>query len=248
MHHTASFFFHGPLQDFLSRSKKGSWQSYAFTGLPAVKDAIEAQGVPHPEVNVLLVNGAPVPLLHPLAACDWVEVYPAGSSYNLPESWSLRASRPPTTAFVLDVHLGKLARALRLLGFDTCYENDYSDQAIAQLASEQNRIVLTRDVGLLKQKNITWGYWLRSQHLQEQLTEVISYFNLAPAFRPFARCLACNGLIEQVAKERIADQLPPKTKLYFEEFFQCSSCQQVYWKGSHYAHMQAFISRLARPL
>ena len=163
MHHTADFFFHGALQDFLPRSGKANWQAYDFTGAPAIKDAIEAMvAAPEADSNFGM-------RWRPCCTRLWRRpggVYPADPTNSLPEAWSFCASRTPSDTFVLDVHLGKLAKALRLLGFDTCYQNDYSDQTIAQLAAQQNRIVLTRDVGLLKQKVITWGYWLRSQHLK----------------------------------------------------------------------------------
>ncbi|GAB3536463.1 Mut7-C RNAse domain-containing protein [Pontibacter brevis] len=220
---------------------------YRFTGTPAVKDAIEAIGVPHPEVGVILVNDLPVPFSYPLQAHDKVAVYPADANQNWPGGFSLQAKPPTPERFVLDVHLGKLVRALRMLGFDTCYENDYSDRTIANIAATEERIVLTRDVGLLKQKTIRWGYWLRSQHLEEQLAEVVNYFNLQRHFTPFTRCMACNGNIKEVSKEAVVAQLPPKTKLYFDEFFQCDSCNRVYWKGSHYERMQQFIQQHTQP-
>lgn len=210
-----------------------------------MKDAIEAMGVPHPEVDVVLVNDVPASFFYLLLERDRVEVYPARSHVSWPESYSFGVLDPAPDKFILDVHLGKLAKALRMLGFDTLYRNDYTDRAIAQVAAEEERVVLTRDVGLLKQKVIRWGYWLRSQHLAEQLTEVIRHFQLKPGMKPFERCLACNGKVVPVSKESVVDALPPKTKRYFNEFFQCPSCQRVYWKGSHYDRMQAFV-KMAR--
>ncbi|RDV14960.1 hypothetical protein DXT99_11780 [Pontibacter diazotrophicus] len=240
---TATIEFFGSLNDFPALSGKESKLQYRFAGTPAVKDAIEAIGVPHPEVDVILLNDMPVDFTHPLQAGDKVAVYPAEANRGWPESFSLQANYPAPDRFVLDVHLGKLARALRMLGFDTCYENDYSDKAIAHIAATEERIVLTRDVGLLKHKSIRWGYWLRSQHLEEQLTEVVNYYNLRHKLTPFTRCLACNGSIAQVPKDSVIEQLPPKTKLYFDAFYQCDSCNRVYWKGSHYERMQRFIQQ-----
>ena len=244
---TATFEFFGNLNDFPSLSGRDNKLLYKFSGTPAVKDAIEAIGVPHPEVDVILVNNQPVDFSHPLHADDQVAVYPADAKRDWPPGYSLQAKHPAPDRFVLDVHLGKLASALRMLGFDTFYENDYSDRAIAQLAEAEGRVVLTRDVGLLKYKNIRWGYWLRSQHLEEQLAEVVSYFNLKDKFTPFTRCLACNGQIAEVAKESVLEKLPPKTKLYFDEFYQCGRCKRVYWKGSHYERMQQFIQQQEQP-
>ncbi|WP_317175587.1 Mut7-C RNAse domain-containing protein [Pontibacter beigongshangensis] len=175
-----------------------------------------------------------------------MKVYPANTSTQWPENYSLQAGLPVSDKFILDVHVGRLARALRLLGFDSRYQNDYADTSIAQLALKENRIVLTRDIGLLKHRSIHRGYWLRSQHLQEQLAEVIAYFRLGPRFETFSRCLACKGQIVPVPKAEVVDQLPPKTRRYFNEFYRCPSCRRVYWKGSHYERMQEFLQRLGQ--
>ena len=143
--------------------------------------------------------------------------------------------------FILDVHLGKLARYLRMLGFDTLYENDYSDPEIVRIAKSEKRNVLTRDVELLKIKAVKHGYPVSSKNPLEQLAEVILHFDLSSKLKPFSRCMACNGKIEKVAKETIIDKLLPKTKQYYEEFYQCLSCERVYWKGSHHLKMKKFI-------
>ncbi|MCC9137818.1 Mut7-C ubiquitin/RNAse domain-containing protein [Pontibacter silvestris] len=240
----ANFRFYGSLNDFLPRSKKHSQISYDFKNTPAVKDAIEAIGIPHPEIDVVLANDVPVDFTYPLQPNDLIKVYPATPECKCPSSYSLQANLPVTNNFVLDVHLGKLAKALRMLGFNTLYQNDYTDKTIATIAEQENRIVLTRDVGLLKHKAIKHGYWLRSQHLEEQLAEVISYFKLKKKSQPFTRCLECNNNISVVAKEAVLDKLPPKTKQYFNEFYQCPTCSRVYWKGSHYDRMLQFVKRI----
>ncbi|MFD2245376.1 Mut7-C ubiquitin/RNAse domain-containing protein [Pontibacter ruber] len=237
MKQTASFRFFGALNDFLRPYQKEVWITYHFDGTPAVKDAIEAIGVPHPEVQKIRINEEVAAFYTRLHPDDRVEVYPAESGKKQPV-------KPADATFILDVHLGKLARGMRMLGFDTTYENSFSDKTIVEIAVTENRIVLTRDVDLLKNKAIERGYWLRSQHAEEQLTEVIRYFGLAGKLRPFARCIVCNGSIAAVPKEEVWDVLPPKTKLYFDEFFKCTSCSRVYWKGSHYEHMLQFIERM----
>ncbi|MFC5269797.1 Mut7-C RNAse domain-containing protein [Adhaeribacter terreus] len=237
---TATFLFHDSLNDFLRKFQKQQRLEYKFEGKPSVKDAIEAQGVPHPEIAQILVDGEPVSFQYLLKPNDFVEVFPATKN-QIPEAKLLQPKLPETIRFVLDVHLGKLAKALRMLGFDTVYRNDLDDKTIAELAQNENRIVLTRDVNLLKMKAINWGYWLRSQFLEEQLAEVIQYFKLQNKFAPFTRCLECNGLIHEVRKEDVLGVLPPNTRKYFSEFYQCESCRKVYWKGSHYERMQQFI-------
>jgi uncharacterized protein with PIN domain len=146
--------------------------------------------------------------------------------------------------FILDVHLGKLAKYLRMLGFDTLYETDYTDFHIVDIATAQNRTILTRDVSILKIKSVTHGYWIRSQNPFKQLVEVIRRFDLTMTIKPFSRCTSCNGSMEKVTKESVMDRLEPKTKQYYEEFYQCESCKKVYWKGSHYENMKKFIETL----
>jgi uncharacterized protein len=235
---TARFLFHGSLNDFLRPAKRHTWLPYTFGGKPSVKDSIEAIGVPHLEVREIVVNGEVVTFSYGLQHGDEVQVYP----YDGREEELL--SGIATCRFVLDVHLGTLARSLRMLGFDTVYENTLTDKAIAGIAQAEQRIVLTRDVNLLKHKAIPVGYWLRSQHTEEQLQEVIRRFRLLRQIRPFTRCMVCNGKIAVVPKDIVIDQLPPKTRLYFDEFYQCSDCSRVYWKGSHYERMLGFINTL----
>ncbi len=238
MEYKAAFYFHDNLRDFLKRSYKNSWIEYPFNGNPAVKDAIESIGIPHPEVASVIVNNLVVDFSYSLNHDDRVDVYP----FNAESLSSI--SNYYHNKFVLDVHLGRLAKASRMLGFDTSYENDYTNKALVDIASRDKRIVLTRDVGLLKHKLIEVGYWLRSQQPEEQLREVIHRFFLHNSLQPFTRCIQCNGIIEGVPKDEIVEKLPPKTILYFSQFYQCSSCRKVYWKGSHYERMMEFVERI----
>lgn len=240
----AYFTFSGSLKDFLPVSGRLEQLPYAFSGNPAVKDAIEAIGVPHPEVSGILVNGTGVDFYYPLQAGDVVKVYPMECLLQNPGILPLQAEFQGPVSFVLDVHLGKLARSLRMLGFDRSYANDYTDSQIADIAVSENRVVLTRNVGLLKLKIIHGGYWLRSQQPKEQLQEVLQRFQLTTAMCPFTRCMACNGVINLVPKAQVLAQLQPKTKAYYEHFYQCKSCKQVYWKGSHYEKMLKHVNTL----
>lgn len=237
----AQFCFHSSLNDFLPKAQKHTAITYAFNQSPAVKDAIEAMGIPHTEVEVILVNNRPVHFYYPLQHNDYVEVYPA-SEKHWPQGYLVREGLVRPNRFVLDVHLGTLAKILRMLGIDAAYQTDYSDGDIAQIAANENRIVLTRDIGLLKHRTIIWGYWLRSQYATEQVIEVLNYFHLSGEIKPFNRCLSCNGLIVPVSKEAIINDIPPKAVLYFNDFYQCSHCRRIYWKGSHYDHMQRTIA------
>ena len=244
MSQVASFTFHGSLQDFLKPSMRHKPVSYTFTGTPAVKDAIEAIGVPHPEVAFILKNGVPVRFSEPLHPQDTLHIYPVDSEEAPTARHALVDIPPRPIKFILDVHLGTLAKALRMLGFDTVYEKQLDDAEIAAIAAAEHRIVLTRDVGLLKHRIVKHGYWLRSQKTAEQLQEVIKRYNLTEEFTPFMRCLRCNSLVEAVAKEQVLHRLPPKTRLYFNEFYLCAACDKVYWKGSHYEHMKSVVDRI----
>ncbi|MBC5992008.1 hypothetical protein H8S84_04065 [Pontibacter sp. SD6] len=244
MPHVATITFHGNLQDFLRPAVKRVPVAYTFAETQSVKDAIEAIGVPHTEVAVILRGEDPLNFFARLNPGDELHIYPHEQSRKWPEGYCLIENPPRPYKFILDVHLGTLAKALRMLGFDTCYQKQFADAEIAQIARDQERIVLTRDIGLLKQKIIKHGYWLRSQHTTEQLQEVIVRYKLQEQFEPFMRCLRCNTVVSAVPKEDVLDKLPPKTRLYFNEFYKCIPCDKVYWKGSHYEHMQQEIAKL----
>ncbi|AMM52316.1 hypothetical protein TH61_15530 [Rufibacter sp. DG15C] len=243
----AIFTFYGNLKDFLPSAKKGKPWPYNFTGKPSVKDAIEAIGIPHSEVGQIKVNGTPISFQEPLTHGALVEVFAAADFPLKGYPLALHPPLPVPIGFVVDMHLGKLARWLRLLGFDTLYNTHFTDKQIAQLSLSEQRVVLTRDVGLLKHKTIQWGYWLRLQIPVKQLQEVWQRYQLATHEQPFTRCMACNHFLMAVSKESVMDHLPPKTKLYFEEFYQCTGCQKVYWKGSHYEKMLAFVQKICLP-
>lgn len=200
----------------------------------SVKDAIEAVGVPHVEVAKIVTGGHEKDFNYLLQPEDRIEVFPFEKSFP---------SEAPNS-FVLDVHLGKLARLLRMMGVDALYENNRHDREIVALAVNENRTVLTRDIGLLKHKLLRYGYWLRSQQPEEQVLEVIRLFSLCDHLRPFTRCMACNGLLAEVPKAAIADRLPEQTRRCFDVFFQCTRCGKLYWKGSHFDNMEERISRI----
>jgi len=241
---SATFQFYGSLNDLLSPVKRNTLIFYQFDDEPAIKHAIETIGIPHTEVDVILVNDKPVNFFYRLSDDDRVEVYDINAREIFPLTWILTPPRVVPEKFILDVHLGKLAKALRLFGFDSLYENNYDDHKIVELSQSENRIVLTRDRNLLKHKAVTTGYWIRSQLVEEQLMEVINRFDLKSKFQFFKRCVECNGIIVPVAKASVLDRLLPKTILYYNDFFQCTNCKRIYWRGSHYEYMQEFIGKI----
>ncbi len=250
---TATFRFYGDLNDHLPDARRQASFLHAFDGEPAVKDAIEAVGVPHPEVDAIVVNDVPVGFAHRMRDGDRVEVYPQARS-----RWPATEARPdglePLTPpisrpprFILDTHLGRLARYLRMLGFDSAYNNRADDDELARHSAAEGRVLLTRDRGLLRRSVVRLGYLLRSDDPRRQLAEVSARYGLAPQVQPFSRCIRCNGRIEPVEKAEVAQRLAPRTLRYYDSFGCCDSCAAVYWQGSHYERMQRLVRTLLEP-
>jgi uncharacterized protein len=237
----AEFHFHAELNDFLARARRGAAVAYRFGGRVSIKDAIESLGVPHTEIAAIAVGSTAVEFAYIVRDSDRVEVFPdpAPTAHT-----ALRPPFPGQPRFVLDTHLGQLARYLRMLGFDTLYRNDYPDEELAQIASQEPRILLTRDRGLLKRGIVTYGRYVRATGPRLQVAEIVRRYELTGRMTPLRRCLICNGLLRPACKEDVLDRLAPKTRHYFHEFSQCGSCGQVYWKGSHYDRMRRFVEQV----
>lgn len=240
----AEFRFYAELNDFLAPALRKRAFAYAFNGTPSVKDAIEAIGVPHAEVDLVLVNGESVDFSRRLAGGERVAVYPLFERLDISPVTRLLTRPPRLTRFVLDVHLGKLARYLRLLGFDTLYRNDYDDDAIIGLARNDSRVILTRDRGLLKHGAVVHGYWVRATAPPQQLAEIVKVFDLGGHAHPFTRCTRCNGELQRIPKSAVAERLPPRVREHFGAFAQCPACAAVYWPGSHFDRMREMIDGL----
>lgn len=237
----ATFRFYAELNDFLPPQKRHVAFTYPFEGRPAVKDLIEALGVPHTEVDLILANGESVDFSYTVQDGDRISVYPVFEAFDITPILRVRPKPLRVVRFVLDTHLGRLAAHLRLLGFDTLYRNDYGDEELARISRDERRILLTRDRGLLKRSMVTHGYCVRETDPRRQVVEVVRHFDLLRLIEPFRRCLRCNGLLETVAKEEIADRLPPRVRQHYEEFFRCPTCRRVYWKGSHFERLTALV-------
>jgi uncharacterized protein with PIN domain len=240
----ANFRFYEELNDFLPPEHRGQTIVYRFGGQPAIKDPIEVLGVPHSEVDLILVNGESVGFDYKLEDGDRAAVYPVFECFDISPVQRLRPQPLRKTAFMVDVNLGKLARRLRMLGFDAAYDNRLEDKEIVDIAAREKRIVLTRDRKLLFRKAVTHGYWIRADDPDTQLKEVLDRLDLYAQIRPLRRCMACNGSIDPVDREQVWPRLEPLTRRYYSEFFRCSRCDKVYWEGSHVAHMSGFIREL----
>lgn len=245
MNATAYFRFYATLNDFLPPAHRQQMMAYGFNGHPGIKDPIEAQGVPHTEVELMLVNDQPVNFSYQLQDTDRVVVYPKFTQLNLSGLPRLRSEVTSSARFIVDVNLGKLAKLLRLLGFDSLYSNHFPDPVIVATAVADKRIIVTRDRRLLFAKQIEHGYWVRSTEAKQQTLEVLHQFELKPAILPFTRCLLCNGSpLARVLKADILERLEPKTKQYYDTFYQCVNCQKIYWEGSHLTNMRQHFAEL----
>jgi hypothetical protein len=236
--------FYQELNRFLPEERRGRTLPVPLIGSPGVKDLIESFGVPHTEVDLVVVDGVSVGFDYNVLDGDRIAVYPVFESIDISETTRVRPAGLRRTRFILDVHLGALARLLRLLGFDAWYRRDYEDAEIVEEAARTGRIILTRDQGLLMRRAVTHGYWLRSQDPVRQAAEVVRRFDLAERVAPFTRCPRCNGLLEWVRKESVRRRLEAGTYEHYDTFYQCSSCGQVYWRGSHYEALAARIEAI----
>jgi uncharacterized protein with PIN domain len=242
----AHFRFYAELNDFLPTGRRQRTFVYSFELSGSVKDMIESLGVPHTEVDLILVNGQSVDFSYLVQDGDRVSVYPVFEAIDISPMLRVRPEPLRESRFVLDVHLGQLAVYLRMLGFDTLYRNDYADEELARISSQENRILLTRDRGLLKRNIVTHGYCLRTTNPREQLVEVLRRFDLFSAIQPFQRCLHCNSPLQTVDKEEISHRLSPQTQQYYNHFRHCPACDRVYWRGSHFKRMQQFVESVLR--
>ena len=242
---TITFIFHNYLDVLLKKKLRSpSPLVHHLERRASIKDVIESFGIPHPVVDRLLVNGREVGFDHILLDDNRVEVFPLLPPVDPCVSTMLRPEPLERIAFIVDVNVGKLALYLRMLGFDTIYGNDLRNGRLAEIASSQKRILLTRDVSLLKRKGIIHGYLLRDQDPRKQLIEVVRLYDLGRLIKPLTRCIACNGLLVPVDKEEIITRLEPLTKKYYNAFQACESCGKIYWPGTHQEKIHVFIEEV----
>ena len=225
--------FYEELNDFLPPARRKRSFVYRFRGTPAVKDAIEALGVPHTEVDLILVDGVSVRFSHRLRGGERVAVYPVFERLDISPIVRLRPKPLRTPRFIADVHLGTLARYLRLLGFDTAYDNRAADADLARRSVDERRILLTRDVGLLKHRVLTHAHYVRATDPARQLDEVVQAVDLRARIKPFSRCMRCNGRLRRVSKVSVASELPPRVRERVRTVSRCTACGQIYWPGTH---------------
>ena len=236
------------LNDFLPPESRGVAVRRPFRSHQTVKDVLEAMGIPHTEVDLILVNGSPRGFGHRPSAGDRIAAYPTFEALDIGPTARLRPVPLRDPRFAVDVNLGRLARLLRVLGFDVWWSSDADDATLAEVSLDEQRILLTRDRGLLKRRAITHGLFVHSQHPEEQTLEVIRRLDLGQRLAPLTRCLHCNGELAAVSKDEVIDQLEPLTRQYYEEFSRCVECGRIYWAGSHHARLVGLVERLRQQL
>jgi uncharacterized protein with PIN domain len=238
--------FHGDLPFFL-RSRAGCSIERRLSERTSVKDVIESCGVPHPEVDLILLNGEPADFTRVIGDEAEVDVYPVDQRRPtlFPDN---RLQTTQMQKFVADGHLGTLTRDLRLLGIDVTYDQAAEDRQLVELARIEHRALLTRDRRLLMHAAVQHGYYLRSQDPVAQTIEVLQRFDLVALLTPFSRCLRCNASLTKVGKLEIIEQLEPLTKIHYDDFRCCSGCGQIYWRGSHFAKLEARVAKLKQQL
>ncbi len=236
--------FYEELNDFLPEEKKKKRFQHNLFLPSSVKDLIESLGVPHTEIDLILVNGKSVDFGYVVKNEDDISVYPVFETLDISNLQHLREKPLRQPKFIVDLQLGKLARYLRLAGFDTAYFNKISENEIIKLSFSESRTILTRNIQLLKRTSVKRGYFVRNTNSKLQLFEVIERFNLQGSICEFVRCLNCNSLLKEIKKEIVEEKLPPKVKTYHNYFMFCEKCNKIFWKGNHYIKMKRLIDEL----
>lgn len=237
--------FYEELNDFLPRGLRKRPFEQHFKPTQTIKHLIESLGVPHTEVEIILVNGVSVDFDYLPLEGDRISVYPVFERLDITPLLRLRARPLRHPRFLADAHLGKLARHLRLLGFDTLFFNDAGDRRLAELSVNERRILLTRDRALLMRREITHGCFIHAVDPTQQLEELFGRLDLFRLAAPFTRCMECNGRLQHANKAEILAELPNRAAQLYTEFWRCSDCAKIYWKGSHYRRLARFVRAIA---
>ncbi|MBU1236046.1 MAG: Mut7-C ubiquitin/RNAse domain-containing protein [Gammaproteobacteria bacterium] len=243
----AVFRFYEELNDFLPPERRRQEFSATCARAATTKHMIEALGVPHTEVELILVNGVSVGFDRLLCEGDRVAVYPRFEAFDVTPLLRVRAAPLRVTRFVADAHLGGLAHLLRMAGFDTLYRNDYDDPELADISIREERILLTRDRELLKLRGITHGCYVHTLKPELQFREIVERLDLRRSIKPFSLCLECNRPLRPIDKAEVLDRLPPAVRLKHEQFTTCDVCERIYWQGSHWQRMQSLLNDVMHP-
>ncbi|MGO4376839.1 Mut7-C RNAse domain-containing protein [Pseudoduganella sp. RAF53_2] len=241
----ATFRFYEELNDFLPRQRRKVEFSCECARAATTKHMIEALGVPHTEVELILVNGISTDFHQILQDGDRVAVYPKFETFDIKPLLRVREQPMRELRFVADAHLGGLARLLRMAGFDTLYDNAIDDSEVEALSKNEHRVALTRDRDLLKRSGVTHGCYVRALKPAPQLAELFQRLDLAASAKPFTLCLSCNQPLRTIDKVAAWDKLPPSVRATQDEFLTCDCCHGVFWKGSHWRRMCTLLEQIS---
>ena len=241
---SATFRFYQELNDFLPAEQRRRPLRVEFVPPVPVGHLIETCGVPHTEVEIVLLNGRSVTLDQWVSDADRVSVYPMFEALDVTPLLRIREQPLRNPRFLADAHLGKLAGYLRMLGFDTLFGSSGGDRELAEVAAREKRILLSRDRALLMHRVVTHGCFVRPLKPRDQLAYLVRRLDLCRLVRPFSRCMRCNGDLRAASKSEVLAFLPPAVRGTCDEFRRCRQCRRIYWKGSHYRHMCLFIDAL----
>jgi uncharacterized protein with PIN domain len=240
----AIFRFYEELNDFLPKRRRKTDFRVDFKRRRSVKDMIEALGVPHTEIDLILVNGKSVDFAYVPKDGDRISVYPVFESLNIENVTRLRKVPLRKTKFIADIHLGDIVKYMRALGFDVFFNPSFSSRKIIDISKMENRIILTKSRRLLKFKEVTHAIYIRPGTTAEQIKRILDYLDIKDSINPFSRCLRCNSVVKSVPKESIADRIPPKTKEFCDQYTYCKFCDKIYWNGTHYIKMNKAIDHI----
>lgn len=241
--------YYEELNDFLPEEDRKRDIEISFKNRRSVKDLIESMGIPHVEVDLILVNGESVDFSYIVKDGDRISVYPVFERLSIAGATRLRDLPLRDPKFVLDVHLRKLAKRMRLLGFDVDYDKSRDDPELAEISEREGRILLTRDHQLLKRKDVSKGLIIRNTDPEKQILEVLDRLDLRDKISPFSRCIICNGFIESLKMDSdgfkaIKHEIPEGVLSWCGRFFICRSCGKIYWEGSHHDKLMKYIDKL----
>lgn len=236
-------YFHGDLSSLLRRQ----WRDNKRVAIPveraaSIKDVVESFGLPHTEVGRLQVDDVEIDFNHLIARPCRIDIWPVTIPWSVLEPSVLRPEPLPQIHFLVDANVSKLARLLRMAGFDATTNLHLEDDELAVYAKKERRILLSKDRGLLMRRNVVFGRIIRAIEPLAQFKEIINLLALHSQMHPFSRCLLCNCPLKPVAKKQINHLLEPLTRRYYNDFSQCPDCEKLYWPGSHVLKMLPLLT------
>ena len=238
------FRFYEELNDFLPAQRRKRDFQVGFKGRESVKDMIEALGVPHTEVDLILVNGKSVDFGCIIQDEDRISVYPTFESLDIKDVTRLREIPLRQTRFIADINIRDIVKYMRALGLDVYYDASLSPREIIRISKRENRTILTKSKKLLKFRDVMHGIFIRPGTKVEQIKRIIDFLSLQEVITPFSRCLQCNNSLVRISKEKILDRIPPKTREFYDEYSYCKACDRIYWKGTHFTRIKRVIDEI----